>query len=223
LLCLYQEAQSSSAEQKDALIDKIRQYSQRIDLAYTVSNLDGLFGRSREGLKRIQQIVKDLRDFARLDEGDLHEADLNAGIASTLNIIRGRAVKKNVQVEPDFAPLPLVTCYAAKINQVVLNLVANAIDACSEGGKVVVRSRPTAAGVELEVSDNGSGVPPAIRDKIFDPFFTTKPPGQGTGLGLSISHGIVLDHGGRIEVEYLSQGTTFRIVLPLTPPGVVLT
>jgi PAS domain S-box-containing protein len=224
LLSLYQEAATTSAEQQAAVARHIRERSERIDLSYTLANLEGLLTRSRDGLKRIQQIVKDLRDFARLDEGDLHEGDLNAGITSTLNIIRGRAAKKNVKLQTDLTPLPRVTCYAAKINQVLLNLVANAIDACPEGGLVTVLSLSAADGVEIEVIDNGQGIPPAIRDKIFDPFFTTKPPGQGTGLGLSISHGIVLDHGGRIDVEStLGQGTRFRIFLPLRPPGVVLT
>src|SRR5262249_560090 len=161
-----------------------------IDLPYTLDNLSGLMSRSGEGLKRIQQIVKDLRLFARLDESDLHEVDLNTSVASTVNIIQGQARKQRVALETELAPLPGVICQAAQINQVVLNLLGNAIDACPTGGKVTVRTRATAGGVVIEVADTGCGIDPAIRQRIFDPFFTTKPPGKGTGLGLSISYGI---------------------------------
>jgi PAS domain S-box-containing protein len=224
LVGLYRDADAAPPDRRGELLGRIREQSDQIDLSYTLQNLERLVTRSRDGLKRIQQIVMDLRDFARLDESDLHEVDLNAGVVSTLNIVRGRAVKKNVLLETELEELPPVTCYPAKVNQVVLNLVANAIDACPEGGVVTVRSRRTNGGVELEVVDNGNGILPAIRDRIFDPFFTTKPPGQGTGLGLSISHGIVQDHGGRIDVESKpGRGTRFCVALPLKPPGVVLT
>src|SRR5262249_3298947 len=156
--------------------------------------------RSRDGLKRIQQIVKDLRDFARLDESDLKEVDLVAGIESTLHIIQSRAKKQQVELVRELAPLPPVTCYPAKVNQVVLNLEANAIDACKPGATVTVRTAAGEDGVEIHVIDTGEGIDPAVREKIFDPFFTTKPLGQGTGLGLSISFQIVHDHGGKITL-----------------------
>ncbi len=119
----------------------VNEYADEIDAPYTLANLDGILARSKDGLKRIQQIIRDLRDFARGSDMDWHEVDLNAGIESTLNIIKLRATRKNVLIETDLDPLPPVQCHPAKINQVVLNLVANAIDACKEGGKVVVRSR----------------------------------------------------------------------------------
>jgi two-component system, NtrC family, sensor kinase len=198
------------------LRQRITELEEQIDLTYTLENLEGLFARSREGLRRIQQIVKDLRDFARLDESDLSECDLNAGIASTLNIIQGHAKRKQVRLVTDLAPLPPVTCYPAKINQVIMNLVGNAIDASHDEGEVAIRSRAAGANVILEVKDNGSGIPQAIREKIFDPFFTTKPQGEGTGLGLSISYGIVHDHGGEIEVESEEgKGSVFRVTLPV--------
>jgi len=125
-----------------------------------------------------------------------------------------------VELDINLAPLPPVTCYPAKVNQVVLNLVANAIDASPEGSKVAVRSSPVEDGVEIHVIDRGSGIDPAIRDKIFDPFFTTKPPGQGTGLGLSISYGIAQTHGGWLDFESTpGQGTHFIFHLPLRPPA----
>jgi signal transduction histidine kinase len=187
-----------------------------------LDHLGRVMVQSRDGLKRIQHIVKGLRDFARVDESDLKEVDLNAGIATTVEIMRPLAIQQQVALEMDLETLPLVTCYAAKINQVVLNLVANAIDASSPGSLVTVRSRPAlrGQGVQIEVIDEGCGIEPAILEKIFDPFFTTKPVGKGTGLGLSISYGIVQSQGGRIEVDSSpGKGSRFTIHLPLRPPG----
>ena len=213
LLKLYKEADGAVPVE---LRQRIAEIEEQIDLTYTLENLDGLFSRSRDGLRRIQQIVKDLRDFARLDESELEECDLRDGIASTLNIIQGHAKRKHVRLVPQLEQLPKVVCYPAKVNQVVMNLVGNAIDASREGGEVNVRTRRDGEEIVLEVQDTGCGIPPAIREKIFDPFFTTKPPGEGTGMGLSISYGIVKDHGGRIEVESEEgRGSLFRVRLPV--------
>jgi two-component system NtrC family sensor kinase len=125
-----------------------------------------------------------------------------------------------VEVIAELAPLPRITCQQSRLHQVVLNLVANAIDACDHAGTVTIRTRPTDDGMEIAVIDTGSGIPPEIRDRIFDPFFTTKPQGEGTGLGLSISHGIVSDHGGKILVDStVGKGSAFTIRLPLIPPA----
>ena len=217
LLELYRQGDAALAGQNPQLAAEIKDLSDRVDINYTLGNLQDVLVRSREGLRRIQQIVKDLRDFARLDQSDLQEADLNAGIESTVNIIRGHAKKKRVEIETDLAPLPLVWCHPAKLNQVVMNLTSNAIDASHEGGTVTVRSRREGDDrVRIEVQDRGVGIKPDVRDRIFDPFYTTKPPGHGTGLGLSISYGIVKDHGGTIAVESeVGKGSTFSLVLPV--------
>ncbi len=215
LLALYREADALLAREQADLWQRIRALAETIDLDYTLKNLDGLLGRSREGLARIQQIVKNLRDFARLDESDLKEVDVNAGIESTLNIIQGKARKHGVDLHRDLAPLRPLLCHPAQVNQVVLNLLSNAIDACPRGALVTVRTRAHPEGVAIHVQDTGSGIDPSVRDKIFDPFFTTKPPGEGTGLGLSISYGIVREHGGRITVESeVGRGSEFVVFLP---------
>lgn len=215
VLELYQKADGTLPE---ALTKELAEVIEEIDLPYTLENMDGLFSRSREGLRRIQQIVKDLRDFARLDEGEFQEADIDAGIESTVNIVQGYGKRKGVAVVMELSPLPKVRCQAAKVNQVIMNLLTNAVDASQQGGEVRVSTKHDAAAGEviIEVKDQGSGIPPAIRERIFDPFFTTKPVGQGTGLGLSISYGIVKDHGGSIEVESEEgKGAMFRIRLPV--------
>jgi PAS domain S-box-containing protein len=220
LITLYQEADDLIARERPDLDGRITAFLGRVDMAYTLENIRGLLSRSRDGLKRIQQIVSHLRLFAHLDGGDLNETDLNDGIESTAAIIVGHARKKQIRIVMELGKLPPVTCNAARINQVVMNLLTNAIDACDEAGVVTVRTRPEDGGVRVEVSDTGCGIDPAVRDRIFDPFFTTKPVGQGTGLGLSISYGIVKDHGGSIEVESEpGRGARFVVRLPQRPPA----
>jgi len=222
LLELYRTGDAQLALVEPATAARIAELCARVDLPYLATNLPQLLGRSREGLRRIQQIVNDLRDFARQDTiGELaRNINLNAGMESTLNIVRGRARKQKVDLEIQLEPLDGIECYPARLNQVVLNLLVNAIDACGAGGTVTLRTAMVDGDVMLEVRDTGAGIPPEIRDRIFDPFFTTKPQGQGTGLGLSISHGIVADHGGHIEVEStVGRGSCFRVIIPPRPPG----
>jgi PAS domain S-box-containing protein len=214
----YQSGEPLLAAHDPALLGQIQAFCDRIDLPTTVAELTEVLLTTRDGLTRIQQIVMDLRDFARQEAlgGVQEHTDLNRGIESTVNIVLGQARRRQIELIKDLQALNLITCQPAKINQVVLNLVMNAIDACGDGGRVTVRSRNSPTGVYIEIEDSGTGIEPEIRNKIFDPFFTTKPQGKGTGLGLSISHGIVADHGGRIEVDSEpGKGSTFRVHLPL--------
>lgn len=218
LIQLQQRLAAAPPDDQQAFRVQIDELADRVDLTYVLEGLDGLMDRTSHGVRRIHQIVKDLRNFARLDEADLHEVDLNEGIRSTINIITGQAKASQIEIVQDLGALPLVTCYPGKVNQVVLNLLTNAIDASTQGGTVVVRTRSTPEGVEIHVVDSGHGIDPGVRDRIFDPFFTTKPIGKGTGLGLSISYGIVQSHGGRIKVDSsVGQGTEFIVWLPFVP------
>ncbi len=215
LLNLYEQAGQALAPHRPELLQEIRAFAEEIDLPHTLRGLDDLLGRSRDGLKRIGQIVQGLRTFARLDDSEQDHVDLNAGIEASVTIARGLAQKRQVEIVLELSPLPRLACRPARINQVVFNLLANAIDACADGGRVTVRSLANADNIEIHVLDNGHGIDPAIRDKIFDPFFTTKPLGKGVGLGLSISHGIVQDHGGRIDFQSQpGQGAHFIMRLP---------
>jgi signal transduction histidine kinase len=231
LLQIHQQGMATLAAHHPELHAQIAEACARIDIEYTLDGLERLLCRSSEGLQRIQQIVRDLRDFARLDETDRFAVDLNDGIRSTVNIIAGHAKKQGVALVLDLGAIPDLLCYPGKINQVVMNLLSNAIDACAPGGQVTLRTCPAPGaavapggekaaqsepeGVEIHISDNGRGIDPAIRDRIFEAFFTTKPHGKGTGLGLSISAGIVQAHGGRIDVESTpGVGTYFTVFLP---------
>ncbi|MFO0888986.1 MAG: ATP-binding protein [Isosphaeraceae bacterium] len=221
LIDIHRQGEVDLGRARPDLAAKINDLDERIDLSYSIGNLPRLIERTREGLRRIERIVKELRLFARVDEGDWNEVDLNPGIESSINIIKGYARKKGARIVMDLGALPAIRCRAARIHQVVVNLLTNAIDACAEeGGLVTVKTEtePEAMGVRIEIRDNGCGIPPAIRERIFDPFFTTKPVGQGTGLGLSISYGIVHEHGGRIEVHSApGEGASFVVHLPLEP------
>ncbi len=187
---------------------------------YCTENLPRIIERTREGLRRIERIVKDLRLFARVDEGEWNEVDLNPGIESSVNMVQGYARKHGVSVGMELGELPLLRCRAARLHQVVVNLLMNAIDACPHEGQVTIRTRTDgeAGGIRFEVTDTGCGIDPAIRERIFDPFFTTKPIGEGTGLGLSISYGIVQEHDGTIEVESSpGGGSCFTVRIPSKP------
>jgi two-component system NtrC family sensor kinase len=125
-------------------------------------------------------------------------------------------MNSRIHVERRYGQERMLYCYAGRLNQVLMNLIANAVDAVVGEGQIVVTTSQTDAAFTISVRDTGPGIPEAIRDRIFDPFFTTKPVGQGTGLGLAISYGIVQDHHGSIEV--LSEegvGTEFIVKIPL--------
>jgi two-component system NtrC family sensor kinase len=224
IVVLFQRAADAAGPALEAshaeLLADLRDRCERLDLAYTLDALPRLAASSRDGLARIKRIVEDLRNFARLDESDLHEVDVNEGIRSTAGLMRTKAGERGVLIELDLAPsLPRVACYPAKINQVVMNLLANAIDVSPVSGMVTVRTAPDGeGGVRIEVTDRGAGIIPEIRGRIFDPFFTTKPVGQGTGLGLSVSYRIIKEHNGSIEVaSEPGRGSTFTVRLPRGP------
>jgi two-component system, NtrC family, sensor kinase len=221
LIELYRQGDSELGHVRPDLTARIVDLDDRIDLDYSLANLPRLIDRTREGLRRIERIVKELRLFARVDEGDWNEVDLNPGIESSINMVKGYARKKGVRIVMDLGAMPPIRCRAARVHQVVVNLLTNAIDACAEDNGVVTvmtKTEPEAMGVRIDIQDNGSGIEDSIRERIFDPFFTTKPLGQGTGLGLSISYGIIQEHGGRIELETKSgEGSCFTIHLPIEP------
>ena len=193
---------------------------QEADIGYFRENFARTCDKTLEGLHRVRDIVRNLRDFARLDEAEFKEADLNDAIRSTIEIVQHQIKAKSIRLESESNPLPPVLCHPGKINQVFLNLLMNAIQACARGGVVATRTRAEPGErIVIEVQDNGCGISPAHRSRLFEPFFTTKPVGQGTGLGLSVSFGIVRDHGGAIEVDSeVGSGSTFRVRLPLKPP-----
>jgi signal transduction histidine kinase len=176
-----------------------------------------MFKSSSEGLQRVRGIVQNLRTFARLDEAERKEVDLNMALQSTLEVLDHELGQKRLRVQTSFQGLPPVVCHPGKISQMFFNILLNAIQASASDGLIEVGTRPDpAGGVVVEIEDHGSGIPAEHLPRIFEPFFTTKPVGGGTGLGLSVSYGIARDHGGSLEVESSAgRGSLFRIRLPL--------
>ncbi|MAG30371.1 MAG: hypothetical protein CL908_05680 [Deltaproteobacteria bacterium] len=178
-----------------------------------------LLTRSREGTERVKQIVQDLRTFSRTDQADLQSAQLTDEVDRTLALMEPR-FKGSIDVVRDYQRLPEVRCYPGQLNQVFLNLLMNACDVLEDGGTITIRTRVIPGGVRIEFQDTGPGMSAEVAMRIFDPFFTTKEVGKGTGLGLSLSHGIIVRHGGTIQiVSAPGQGATFRIELPLEAIG----
>lgn len=220
-----------------------------IDLEFIKIDLPKLLSSMKVGAERIRQIVLSLRNFSRLDESEVKKVNIHEGIDSTLLILQSRLKEKadcyGITVMKEYGNLPLVECYAGQLNQVFMNLLANAIDALEEvrakqqgeeGATAPKTALPTiwirtevleddaATGdsalsnhLTIRIVDNGPGMPEEVRNKLFDPFFTTKPVGSGTGLGLSISYQIVVEkHGGRLYcLSEPGEGAEFTIEIPI--------
>ncbi|MCZ6632267.1 MAG: response regulator [bacterium] len=177
--------------------------------------LNRLIESCTNGAQRIKQIVLGLRTFSRLDEAEVKAVDVHEGIESTITLL-AHQMKDRITLHKTYGDLPLVECYAGQLNQVLMNLLTNAIDAIEGQGDVYITTQIDGETVQIAIRDTGIGISEENLQKIFDPFFTTKDVGKGTGLGLSISYGIVQKHGGEIRVESAQgEGTTFTVVLPL--------
>jgi len=170
---------------------------------------------------RARDIVRDLLQFSRQRDFMPETANLNHVLDQVVSMMRRQGAFGPVTVNEQYAPtLPGVEVDVARIKQVFLNIINNAVYVMQSGGALTIRTLATDTGVRVEFEDTGPGIAPEHRDRIFDPFFTTKPEVSGTGLGLSVSLGIVQSHGGTILVaSELGKGATFTIVLPLRVDG----
>ncbi|MCC7383195.1 MAG: GHKL domain-containing protein [Deltaproteobacteria bacterium] len=178
-----------------------------------------------DGLGRVANIVRSMKEFAHPDARQMTSVDLNRAITSTLTVASNE-YKYVADVETELGELPLATCFAGEINQVLLNIIVNAAHAIADvvagttqRGRIAVKTRHAGDQVIISISDSGGGIPDHARDKIFDPFFTTKPVGKGTGQGLAIARSIVEKHDGAIEFDSVpGRGTTFIVRLPIAGP-----
>jgi signal transduction histidine kinase len=197
---------------------RLAEMKRQADLDFLREDLPQLIQESQDGLGRVTRIVQDLKDFSHVDESSQQEADLNAGLESTLNVVWNE-IKYKAEVIRQLGEVPLVPCVPAQINQVFMNILVNAAQAIETRGTITLRSGVANGHAWFEIEDNGKGMPEEVRKRIFEPFFTTKPVGKGTGLGLSISYDIIVKkHGGSLDVSSTPRkGTCFRISLPLAP------
>ncbi len=214
-----------------APVPEIAQELAGVEVDFIAEDFPRMLGSMEQGANRIKQIVLSLRNFSRLDETERKVIDIHEGIESTLVILQHRLQSQvkpgEIQVIKNYGKLPKVECYPAQLNQVFMNLLLNAIDACEESlahctDKVNQIRIVTEIGREnqvcVRIADSGPGIPPHVQSRMFDPFFTTKPVGSGTGLGLSISYQIVKDsHGGKLGCHSeVGRGTEFAIELPIS-------
>ncbi len=204
----------------------MQQEIEAMDIGFIEQDLTKVLHSMNVGTKRIQEIVLSLRNFSRLDEAECKAVDIHEGIDSTLMILQHRLkmtkTRPDIQVIRDYAPLPPVKCYVGQLNQVLMHLITNAIDALEAPiaqfpPTLIIRTAKIADAITIAISDNGVGMTVAVRSRIFDPFFTTKPIGKGTGLGLSISYQIITEqHQGKLSCHSApGAGTEFVIEIPL--------
>ncbi len=171
----------------------------------------------RSGLTRIQELVVKLRRFSRLDDGEVSRIDIPDAIDAVLTLLAPRL--GSVEVVRTYGPARMLECSGALVNQVVMNIVANAADAVDPvAGRIAITTGAADGMFCIQVDDNGPGVPEDRRERVFEPFFTTKDVGSGTGLGLAIAYGVVRSHGGTIAIERAVQGgASFIIRIPERP------
>lgn len=212
LLESFEKFPSISAEDREEL----RRMKERVHYSFIKEDLKILIENFAEGARRINTIVSDLRAFSRMDTDTISEVDLHASLEMSLNLLRNQ-YKNRIEIHKEYGSIPKIQGYGGKLNQVFMNLLSNAFHAVNAQGDVWIRTRSVGDAVEVEIEDNGAGIPKESLNRIFEPFFTTKPIGQGTGLGLSISYGIIEQHQGNIEVTSTPQkGSCFTVRLPIS-------
>ncbi|GAB4300354.1 MAG: hypothetical protein Fur0025_39910 [Oscillatoriaceae cyanobacterium] len=218
-------------------VAEIQEAAEDVDLDFLIGDLPKILASMEIGADRIRQIVLSLRNFSRLDEAEMKPVDIHEGIDNTLLILHNRCKPKGkdpaIEIVKNYAVMPKVECYAGQLNQVFMNILANAIDALENqpAPRIITVSTAVAATdttgkpsqVTISIRDNGPGMTEDVKKRLFDPFFTTKPVGKGTGLGMSISYKIIVDkHGGTIECNSEpGNGTEFRIQIPIKQSGFV--
>ncbi|MBD2521819.1 ATP-binding protein [Nostoc sp. FACHB-133] len=228
MIYLYQERYSNHDPEIQALAEEI-------DLEFLIEDLQKILPSMKMGTERIRNIVRSLRNFSRMDEAEFKAVDIHEGIESTLLILQHRLKEKPdrpaIEVIKDYGNLPQVECYPGQLNQVLMNVLVNAMDALDEldikrtsqqieenPSQITIRtSLVDSQSIEIAIADNAQGMPESVQSRIFDPFFTTKPVGKGTGMGMAISYQIITEkHGGKLLCfSSLGQGSNFIIQVPI--------
>ncbi|MEO1637058.1 MAG: ATP-binding protein [Cyanobacteria bacterium J06631_9] len=233
LLALVELYQSEYPQTTPAIEETLEE----IDFDFVKVDYPNLMKSTKEGVARITHIVRSLRNFSRLDESDCKLVDIHQGIESTLNFLQHRLQPEDeahdIEIAAQFdSQLPLVECFSGELNQAIMHVLTNAIDALEAKNAAERVQRPNRIDIRselvsdnriiLHIADNGNGMTAATQAKMFDPFFTARPIGAGTGLGLSIAHQVIVkDHGGEITCQsVVGEGTTFKICLPVRQSAV---
>lgn len=205
---------SDSAEAK-LLAENIKSYQDSIGLSEIQANFTELIKIVLNGAQRVTRIVTELKEFAHEDIDTWQKSDINSLIDKALSIANNE-LKSKAKVVTDYAKDANAFCFSDKLEQVFLNLLVNAAQSMKVYGEVIITTRHRTTEIEIEISDNGCGIPPEHLEKIFEPFFTTKEVGKGTGLGLHMAYNIIENHGGTILAKsQIGKGTTMTIRLPI--------
>ena len=204
---------------KEEMLAAAEQYREQIDLDFLKQEILSLLDGIEEGASRTTEIVQSLRTFSRTDELVLKPADLNTAVLNTLILLRS-TIPYHIEIKTVLNKLPLLNCYPGKINQVLMNLINNSIQAIkskksSDPNCITIITTDFPEHISVKIDDTGVGMSAEVKQRIFEPFYTTKAVGEGTGLGLSIVFGIIEDHRGTITVNSEpGKGTSFTITLP---------
>jgi signal transduction histidine kinase len=203
------------ANELNQVILQIEKLKDSLDYSFLSKEIMSLLEGIEEGAIRTSTIVKGLRSFSRMDEDKRQFYDIHEGIDSTLILLHNK-IKDRIKVRKEFGDLEEIECYPSKLNQVILNILNNSIQAIEGKGEILIQTIRSGIGIKIIIKDSGVGMSPEVKDHIFEPFYTTKEVGEGTGLGLAISFGIIEQHQGNIDViSEPGKGTEFIISLPL--------
>ncbi len=208
----------SNAHMMDMVIDKLTHEMTDEKAQKKLATLKQTNGMVVDASDRVIQIVKSIKSFSRIDQSAFKDADLHEAVESVL-ILTSNLWKSRIQIVKNYGDLPSVNCYISLINQVIMNLVVNAIDAIEGVGEIRITTGIKDQSATISVADTGSGIPPENLMRVFEQGFTTKPVGKGSGLGLALSKDIMDKHHGQITVESeVGKGSVFTITIPIKAP-----
>lgn len=223
----YQPLHEMPADEIPDKLKAVKRLKDKIDIDYLKNEVENLVSGIRDGAERTVEIVKGLRTFSRLDEGEIKTVNIYEGLDSTIVLLRNM-LNENIIIEKDYKADGVIECFPGKLNQVFMNIISNAIHAIklkgdrTEKNYIRIFSKEVDGMLELHIKDTGVGMPDEVRRKIFDPFFTTKEVGEGTGLGLSIVYKIIFMHFGKIDViSSPGNGAEFIISLNYQLPAAI--
>lgn len=213
MMKLYQELNQENTEAK---LQEINEFAKRTDFEYVKKEVQILLSGIDEGARRTAEIVRNLKIFSHIDKSEVNLYQINEGLITTLQLLNHKLT--GIKVIENLGNLPMIMCMPGKLNQVFMNLLSNAIDALAgvKNAEITVTSFLNETNIQIEIEDNGHGIPEQHKANILEPFFTTKAVGSGTGLGLSISMSIIKEHHGTLACESEEgKGTKFIVTLPL--------
>jgi signal transduction histidine kinase len=201
-----------------AYFSELDDLKEELDFSYLIQEIHSLLKGIEEGAFRSIEIIKGLRSFSRLDDEAIQFYDIHEGIDSSLVLLQNKIRDRKIRVRKDYGDFEGLECFPSQLNQVIMNILNNSMQAMEEnGGDLIIQTVSSAIGIKIIIKDNGKGMSQEVKEHIFEPFYTTKEVGQGSGLGLSISYGIIEKHNGNIDViSEPGKGTEFIVSLPKT-------